>query len=166
MSAFVLSQLLIGVAFLIDLASFQFRERCYVLMCLAAAACLIGVHFWLLDAYTAAFLGFLAALRFITALFSRSPLLLMLFLGVVLVNAVLTWVGVMSLLATVGSLISTTAAFLHSDRGFRIMMMIASLFWIAHNAVAQSPAAIALESFFLLSNLVGYYRHHLRGLRE
>ena len=154
------------MAFAIDLASFQFRQRRYVLVCLACAACLIGIHFWLLGAYTAAFLGILAAARFVTAIFSRSRVLLALFLGAVLVNSVLTWVGLLSLLATVGSLISTTAAFLHSDRGLRILMMISSVFWVAHNMVAQSPAAIALESFFLLSNLVGYYRHYSRGLRH
>ena len=53
MSDFVLSQVLIGVVFVIDLASFQFRNRRHVLACLSTAAFLIGVHFVLLETWTA-----------------------------------------------------------------------------------------------------------------
>jgi len=41
-------------------------------------------------------------------------------------------------------------------------MMIGTLVWIGHNALAGSPAAAVLETFFLGSNLVGYYRYYLR----
>jgi len=44
-TAFALSQLLIGVAFLMDFASFQFKQQRHVLVCLAIAASLIGMHF-------------------------------------------------------------------------------------------------------------------------
>ena len=67
------------------------------------------------------------------------------------------------LLATLGSLLSTTAAFLAGDRGFRLLMMVSSVVWIGHNVLAWTPAAIALETVFLGSNIVGYYRHYLRG---
>ena len=162
-SAFALSQVLIGLAFLLDLASFQFRDRRYVLVCLAGAATLIGAHFFLLGIHTAAVLGLVAALRFLTAIRWRSKPLLVLFMAVVLVNAALTWSGLLTALATGGSLLATVAPFLNSDRAFRKTMMLASVVWIAHNILAVTPAAIALESFFLLSNLVGYYRHHIRG---
>ena len=64
MSPFELSQLIIGIAFIADMASFQFKQQRHVLMCLAVAACLIGAHFLVLQVYTAAVLGFLAAARF------------------------------------------------------------------------------------------------------
>lgn len=160
MSDFVLSQILIGIVFFVDLASFQFRHRSHVLLCLAIAGFLIGVHFWLLEAHTAAILGWIASLRFLTAIFSRSRWLLLLFLSAVLLNAAFTWAGVLTLLAAGGSLLSTTASFLARDREFRLLMMCSSLVWIAHNVLAVTPAAVILESFFLGSNILGYYRFY------
>jgi hypothetical protein len=116
MSDFVLSQALIGVVFFIDLASFQFRDRRRVLICLGTAALLIGVHFWLLEAWTAAIAGFIAAARFLTAIFTSSKRLLGFFLLAVLVNAAWSYAGLLTILATLGSLLSTTAAFLAADR--------------------------------------------------
>jgi hypothetical protein len=162
MSDFVLSQALIGVVFFIDLASFQFRDRRRVLICLGTAALLIGVHFWLLEAWTAAIAGFIAAARFLTAIFTSSKRLLGFFLLAVLVNAAWSYAGLLTILATLGSLLSTTAAFLAADRAFRQMMMVSSLVWIVHNILAFTPAAVVLETFFLGSNVFAYYRFYIR----
>ena len=162
MSAFALSQLLIGVAFVIDMASFQFRQKRHVLMCLAFAASLIGTHFLLLEIYTAAVLGFVAAARFITALFTQSRRLYLVFVAAVLINAWFTWAGLLSALGTLGALLSTTAAFSGTDQRFRLVMMASSIIWVLHNSLAGSPAALALECVFLGSNMVGYYRFYLR----
>ena len=163
MSAFALSQLLIGIAFFVDFASFQFKQQRHVLMCLAVAASLIGLHFFLLQLYTAAVLGFLASARFITAIFSNSRKLYALFMGLVLLNGLLTWSGLLTALATLGALLSTTGAFASTDRDFRRIMMLASLLWIVHNLLARTPAAVGLEVVFLGSNLLAYYRFYLRG---
>jgi hypothetical protein len=164
-TAFELSQVIIGVAFLADMASFQFRQQRHVLMCLAVAASLIGAHFFVLQVYTAAVLGFLAAARFITAIFSNSKQFYALFMGLVLLNGVLTWGGLLTLLSTLGALISTTGAFASNDRNFRRIMMLASLVWVLHNVLAATPAAVALEVVFLGSNILGYYRFYVRGSR-
>ena len=165
MSDFVLSQALIGVVFVIDLASFQFRNRRHVLACLSTAAFLIGVHFVLLETWTAAVLGFIAAARFLSAMFTSSRSLLIVFLAAVLINAVLSYTGLLTVLGTLGSLISTIAAFLAADRAFRLGMMASSVIWIVHNIIAITPAAVILETFFLGSNVVAYYRFYVRDRR-
>ena len=162
MSDFVLSQLLVGVVLCFDVASFQFREKRHVLACLVFSALLLGTHFALLGVQTAAVLGFIAAARFFTAIFSHARWLLYLFLSLVIANAILSYTGLLTLLATAGALVTTTAAFLATDRQFREYMMIGTVVWIAHNALAGSPGAVVLEIFFLGSNLVGYYRYYLR----
>ena len=48
------------------------------------------------------------------------------------------------------------------NQGFREISMLASVVWIAHNVLAGSPGAIALEVFFAVSNVVGYYRYFWR----
>ncbi len=162
MSAFLLSQLLVGVVFFFDLASFQFREKRKVLGCLVFSALLMGIHFYLVEAYTAAVLGFIAAARFLTAMFTTSRWLLALFLGLVFCNAVISFAGLTTLLATLGATVTTTASFLASDRRFRELMAFGIVIWIVHNTLVGSPGAVALETFFLGSNLVGYYRFYLR----
>ncbi len=166
MSAFVLSQLLVGVVFFFDLASFQFREKRRVLGCLVFSALFMGIHFYLVEAYTASVLGFIAAARFFTAMFTTSRWLLGLFLSLVFINAVLSYDGLVTVLATVGATITTTASFLASDKRFRELMAVGIAVWIVHNVLVGSPGAVALETFFLGSNLVGYYRFYVRRPRS
>jgi hypothetical protein len=165
-SDFALSQLLVGVVLLFDLASFQFRDKRHVLGCLVFSASLLGWHFYLVEAYTASALGFIAALRFLTAIFTHSRWLLGLFLSLVLINAFWSYAGLITVLATVGALITTTASFLASDQRFRQWMMLGIAVWIVHNVAAGSPGAVALETFFLASNLVAYYRFYVRDSRQ
>ena len=166
MSDFLLSQLLVGVVLVFDLASFQFREKRKVLGCLVFSALFMGWHFYLVEAYTASALGFIAALRFLTAMFTHSRWLLALFLSLVMANAVISYAGLITVLATTGAVITTTASFLASDRRFRLLMMVGIAVWIVHNVVAGSPGAVLLESFFLGSNMLGYYRFYVRPQRH
>jgi hypothetical protein len=41
-------------------------------------------------------------------------------------------------------------------------MMVATIAWLAHNAIIGSPAAVVLEIFFLGSNILGYWRYYIR----
>ena len=162
MSDFVLSQLLVLVVLCFDLASFQFREKRKVLACLVFSGALMGWHFYLVEAYTASALGFIAAFRFLTAIFTHSRWLLGFFLSLVMINAVVSYAGLITVLATTGALITTTASFLASDKRFRELMMLGIAVWIVHNVVAGSPGAVVLETFFLGSNMLGYYRFYIR----
>ncbi len=164
MSPFLLSQVLVGVVFLFALASFQFRDKRHVLICLACSAAMLGVHFYLVEACTAAALGVIAAIRFLTAVVTTSRWLLALFLMLVMANAVISYAGLTTVLATVATTTTTTASFLAADKRFRELMAVGSLFWIVHNVLVGSPGAVVLEGFFLCSNLVGYYRFHLRTM--
>ncbi len=164
MSNFLLSQVLVGVVFLFALASFQFRDKRQVLICLACSAALLGVHFYLVGASTAAALGVIAAIRFLTAVFTTSRWLLALFLALVMVNAVISYAGLTTVLATLAATTTTAASFLAADKRFRELMAIGSLFWIIHNLLVGSPGAVVLEGFFLGSNLVAYYRFYLRAI--
>ena len=161
--SFYLSQCLIGIAFCFDLASFQFREKRRVLVCLSAASLLIAAHFWLLGAATAALIAVIATVRFMVAIVSHARWLVALFLSLIGIAAVLSWAGAPTVLVTLASAFSTVGAFQSSDRRFRLLLMVSTLLMIAHNTLVFTPAGILLELFFLGSNLVGYYRHYRRG---
>jgi hypothetical protein len=166
MSAFALSQLLVGCAFIISVCSFQCSDQRLVRAGLTLGTTALATHFWLLDLHTAAIAAALAGLRFCIAIFWRNNRLFYLFISLVLINAVLTYDGLLSVLATAGTSFSTWAAFRESDREFRAYMMCASSLMIVHNILAQTPAAVALEGFFLISNLIAYHRIYLREQHE
>lgn len=73
MNSFITSQVLIAIARLLYLASFQFKERKHVLTCIIAAAYFIGAHFFFLDRATAGLLPCLTGTRVMTALFYAIP---------------------------------------------------------------------------------------------
>ena len=79
----------LSIAFLFDLASFQFKSRMTTLLFFFSAASLIAVHFFLLGAITAAVIGVLAALRFLVSIFTTNRYVMYVFL--VLLCGVLSW---------------------------------------------------------------------------
>ena len=68
---FILSQCLVAIATLLDLASFQFKQRQAILACLFSSVLLTSVHFMLLDNLSAACLMLIAALRYGYFIFAR-----------------------------------------------------------------------------------------------
>lgn len=54
----------------------------------------------------------------------------------------------------------TRAAFCPDDRQLRRWMLLGTLCWLANNLLVGSPVAALMEGLFLVSNLVGYYRHY------
>ncbi len=162
MTAFFASQFLVGLAICTDLLSFQFKERERVLFCLVISCILVSLHFMLLGHWTASCLGLLGCLRFTICCFTTSQRCMVVFLGISLVISLLTWEGILSLLSTAAVACNTVGAFRGNDRRLRELMFAGALLWLIHNLLAGSPTAVLLETIFISSNIVGYYRHYLR----
>ena len=162
MTAFLLSQIFIGIAIFFDLMSFQFKNRKKIIICFFCASVFIGLHFLLLEQHTAAFLVFISALRFITSIFTTSKKLMSVFLFMCSLVTFFTYAGFLSLLAYLGASINTIASFCKEDKHLRLIMMTGTLFWLANNYFSNSPAAVFMEILFLCSNVVGYYRHYMK----
>ena len=60
----------------------------------------------------------------------------------------------------------TTAAGLLLLSMARLAFMCAACLWIVHNGIVGSPVAMANDALFLVSNLIGYYRFHIRPKRH
>ena len=161
-SSFILSQLLIGIAFIFDLSSFQFKNRKHILICFTIAASLISAHFFLLGEYTAGSVVALSAVRFIVSIFTTDKRMLWLFLVLILLAGAVTFDGFEDSLSISAMLLSTLSAFSIEDKKLRLFMMSASTLMITHNILVFTPAGILLESFFLASNLFAYYRFYLK----
>lgn len=162
MTPFILSQVFIGIAICFDLMSFQFKNRKKIIICFFCASVFIGLHFLLLEQHTAAFLVFISAIRFITSIFTTSKKLMSVFLLLCSLVTFFTYSGILSLLAYLGASINTVASFCKEDKHLRLIMIAGTLFWLANNYFANSPAAVFMEILFLFSNIVGYYRHYIK----
>ncbi len=166
MSHFFISQILIGIAIFFDILSFQFKERKKIVACLLVSCTLISIHFMLLDHWTAACLGLLAAIRFTTSLFSTSKRVMGFFVFATIAIAALSYEGLLSILACAGGCFGTAASFCKEDKQLRQLMLVGTSLWIIHNYLAGSPAAVLMEAIFIGSNLVGYFRYYIRPKRQ
>lgn len=162
MSAFLISQVLVAIAILFDLLSFQFKERKNIVSCLFVAGILISVHFVLLEQWTAAGLMAIATIRYFTSIFSTSKRLMLVFSVCSVAVTTLTYAGFTSLISCIGSLFQTTAAFCKDDQKLRQLMIIGTSFWLLHNYLVGSPTAVLMEVLFISSNLIGYFRYYIQ----
>ena len=160
MDSFLLSQLLIAVAGVFDVLSFQFRSRAAILFCLVLSASLISAHFFVLGNSTARGLAFIAAVRFFVAYHWPSDSAMRAFFAVNILCFLYTYATPVNLLPFVGTTVGTWASFRRGDKAIRQALLVASSLWLAHNIIVYSPGAILLEATFVMSNLVGLYRFY------
>jgi len=165
-NAFWISQGLIAIALVFDITSYQLKQRQYILSCFTVSTILIGIHLYLLGETTAAALIGVAAVRFLVSIFTTNQKLMYGFLTLSGVIAYMLYSGPLDLLALICSVIFTIASFRKTDKALRQTMMCGTSLWIIYNVLIFSPAAIVLETFFLSSNLVGYYRFYIRGRKS
>ncbi|MEI4551537.1 YgjV family protein [Pseudoalteromonas spongiae] len=157
---FIVSQCLVAIATLLDLASFQFKSRNAILICLFTSVLLTAVHFFLLDKISAACLMFLAALRYGYCIFARDLRVMIGFMAMSISVVYVTWQSWISVIALVAALLQTYASFQTNDFTLRCLMIVGTLCWILHNVLVFSPVAVLLESVFLISNIIGLWRFY------
>lgn len=163
MTFFFLSQILAALAFVSDVASFQFKQRKHILLCLLFSTVLLTLHFCLLQSYLSAGVVFLSMVRIFIAYF-RTDRWLIYFFSIV-TALFFVWIHDFSLsgfLALVAGIFFSVAAFQKTDQYLRIFTFCGMVFWIPHVVFVGSPMGVFVECFFLLSNLVGYFRYYLR----
>lgn len=159
---FILSQILVGISIVLEITSFQLKERRKILMYLVFSNILLAIHFFLLSRATGGVLAMMTAVRLYIASSRVSYKLMYFFLACVLIVSALTYGGWISLIACAGSLIGTTSSFQSNDKYLRIGIMCSSSLWLLHNIAIKSPTAVLLECLFLSSCMIGYWRYYLR----
>lgn len=157
---FILSQCLVAVATLLDLASFQFKSRHAILICLFSSVLLTSAHFILLDNLSAASLMFIAALRYGYCIFARQKSVMIIFMLLSILAVLATWQNWFSFIALLATLIQTYASFQGKDFTLRCLMVFGTVCWVLHNILVFSPMAVLMELVFLSSNLIGLWRFY------
>lgn len=162
MTPFLLSQILIGIAFASDLASFQFKDRKVTLLLFFVSALLISAHFFLLGQTTAGFVILLSAIRFGISAFTTHRAWFYFFLLAISAAGILTFDGLEDCFSLLAGLFGTLAAFQVNEKRLRQLMMLGTTSIIIHNILIWTPAGILLEIFFLGSNLLSYWRFYIK----
>lgn len=91
MSLFLWSQLVVSLALLLDLLSFQLRDRRRILACLALSCAFNAGHFALLEQWSAASLLLLASVRFLVSIWLVRRILMWFFMGLACAAALATY---------------------------------------------------------------------------
>ena len=159
MSDFALSQILAGIAFVFGLASFQFKARRSVLLCLCVSVAFNGAHFFLLDRPGPSVLMLLTGIRYLVATISTDRRVMIFFLVITCAAFFTTFKVPVSFLALVGSLIGSFGSFQPSGQKVRLYFMGGNVTRLVHNAFLWTPVGVAMESLFLTSSVVGYWRY-------
>lgn len=121
-------------------------------------------QFLLLSALTGAAMSTIGAVRFGVSIFSTNKLWLGLFLVINTVATYFVFEGYVlsgaSYLAATFIIIST---FLKSDHWMRVAIIIGSLGWLIYGILIASPVFAISSAAFLVSSIVGWYRHVYQG---
>lgn len=161
-SAFVLSQILVGGALLLNLFSFQFKRRLIVIGLLALSTALVASQLYFLGQTTAALLVLYAVLYFLVSLKTTDRRLMVLFmLGAVAIFAThysswLDWFMLVSGFLTLLSLYNP------NQKRMREFQFAGTSVRIVYYSILFSPVGILLEVTLLISNATGYWRFYLK----
>lgn len=162
MSLFLWSQIIVACAFAIGIISFQFRDKNHVLLAWFFTVLLIGFHYLLLDRHEAGVLSLLNSFRFLTAIYTNKISVMLTFMLLSFIGFILTYQSPVSLLVLVAIQLGTYASFRSTDQKFRILMMIVGTIWVVYSVIIGSPVAFIMETSFIISNCVAYYRLYIK----
>lgn len=162
MNSFVASQILVGIAIVFDVISFQLKNRKYILLCLVISGVFISSHFILLKNWTASMLMLVAILRYTLSIFSTSRKLMYFYVLFTIAISFFSYQGSLTILSCLGSSFQTIAAFKKNDKQLRELMIVGTSFWLIHNYLSGSPIAVLMEIIFISSNIAGYYRYYIK----
>jgi len=166
LNAFWISQGLIILALGSDVTAWQCRQRENVLKWIFVSTIFIGVHFYLLDQITAALVVALAGVRSLIAIKSTHKSLGPIFMVLALIIGLLTYKAPVDWLIIVATMIGCFGCFRPTDRELRLYSMVATVLFITYGVIIFSPAMALLDSIFLASNFVGFYRHYIRETKN
>lgn len=145
-----------------DFLSMQYKKREHTFLCLIVSASLISAHYFLLSRVAAGIIVFFSVLRFITCYFTTDKKYLYIFILLNTLALIFTYKDAYDLIVYMGIVIFIIGNFQKDNKRMRKIMMVGTSLVIIYNLLIFSPMGIIAESSFLLSNLIGYYRHYIR----
>ncbi|MCF7834434.1 YgjV family protein [Candidatus Gracilibacteria bacterium] len=158
----MISQIAMLVAMGFDFLSLQYKKREYTFLCLIVSASLISTHYFLLNQTAAGVIVFISVLRFITCYFTTDKKYLFIFIALNTISLFFTYKNPIDFIIYIGLIIFIIGNFQENNKLMRKFMMGGTSIIILYNAIILSPMGIIAEGVFLISGIIGYYRHYIR----
>lgn len=142
-----------------------FRTRLAMLWVQLGIGIGFGLHYALLGATTAAMANVLGSVQIaVSILVGTSPRLRWtgyLFIPVMLFLPLVTWDGVTSLFAAIGTVVLAVGRMQSQEQKLRLLVLAGTLFWLVHDVLLFSPIAV-VDALSFASGLYCYLREELR----
>ena len=166
MSDFLLSQLLVSITLAIECFAMQLKNKNRILALLSISCLFNGFHYLLHSQPTAGYIYRFSSSRFFIAIKWRFHWVAATCLCVSLFITIYSYIGFLSILGFIATVFITTGSFSANDKFLRIMMIMGGTLWLVHNAILWSPVGILVETVFVGSSAIGYYRYYIAGKLE
>ena len=152
---------------LCSLLSFQMKRRKWIMAFQMTASLSFAAQFFMLGAVTAGCVDMLSFLR--TMIFSQnskkwasSPIWLYVFLVIMVITGAATWKSCWDLLPIAGSLLSTIALWMKSEKKIRLISLTVGPCWLLYNLVIGAWAGALNEVLAMTSIVIGLIRNDIR----
>jgi hypothetical protein len=146
------------LAFFIGISAFVQHHDRRLKVFLALYCAVIGLHFFLLGATTAAFSAWMSGIRSFISTRTRHWLVMLFFLLIVWIIGIPKIVEPIQWLTIVGTTVGTWALFREQGVKMRLMMWTGTVCWVTHNVVIGSIGGAMIEGTFLFVNGHTIYR--------
>ncbi len=167
---YIISQILVIVYYLLLMSTYQLKNRNRILFINFLALVVIGLSYFLLDAYTGIAMVCVGMIR--NAIFyldekkygksdkiKKKDIFIILFLTIILIGASFyTYDGVFSLMSSLATYLYTVSIWQKNTKVYKILGIPVSIAGIAYNVFIFSIFGIIFESVTLLSAIVGFFR--------
>ena len=158
------------VAMALGIGSFQLKQRSNILIVQFFSNFLWAAHFLLLGATTGAALNICATVRSYVfykygAKKNRSIWILIGSIIALVVSAMLSWQGWISLIPMIAIIIATIGYWQHDEQMIRRVILISSPLWLVYGVISGSYAGIANESIVIASVLIALWRYRKHPTR-
>lgn len=141
------------VAAILSISAFWQGNDTRLKLLIGVAACITGVHFYLLGSLFGAVSAFMAGTRFLLSLNKKfdflMPVFLIFYIGLAFVNGA----GLISYLPILAGLLGTLAVFSYSGNKMRYIFLVCQSCWLVHNVYFMSIGGIIEQTFQICANI-------------
>ena len=159
------------VGLILCVIPFQFKKHKHIVLCKMASEVSFAVQYFLLGAFTGAWLDLISGLRnFLFYKFvkhDRSTTSVIISFGVlVIILGISSWTGPASILPMAAKLITTVSYGMKNERLLRYITLPSCILWIIYNLLFGSWEGMISDSLALISILVAIYKFDFRERKK
>lgn len=166
----IITQALGILAAVFVIGSYQFKKNSSLIMVQAAGSFLFLLNYFMLGAYTGAFMNFACVARgliFCGGDKTRKPFILVALNLLFIIGTIFTWESALSLLPLLGMISVTVGMYFNNGKLIRIaQLFVSSPCWLIYNFASGTIGGVICEIFVICSAVVSIIRYGFDGFEK